>query len=146
MTFYFLLLYLALKSLASNSSMCSNLGVIFDQYMPKTLKKKHVELLSFIWAILLKLQLSCLSDAEKLVHAFITSSLNYYYFLISGCSESSMKSLQLIQNAAVGIAAGTAKRDYISSMLACLHWLPVKSFSSYTQPWIIRHHYILKST
>lgn len=40
MTFYFLLLYLALKSLASNSSMCSNLGVIFDQYTPKTLKKK----------------------------------------------------------------------------------------------------------
>uniref|UniRef100_A0A3P8N6V8 Ninjurin 1 n=1 Tax=Astatotilapia calliptera TaxID=8154 RepID=A0A3P8N6V8_ASTCA len=62
-----------------------------------------------------------------IVHAFISSRLNYCNSLLSGCPKNSLKSLQLIQNAAARVLTGTRKREQISPVLASLHWLPVKS-------------------
>ena len=39
----------------------------------------------------------------------------------------SLKSLQLIQNAAARVLTRSRKRDHISPVLASLRWLPVKS-------------------
>ena len=47
--------------------------------------------------------------------------------LLSGCSINSIKSLQLIQNAAARTLTRTKKYEHISPVLASLHWLPVKS-------------------
>lgn len=62
---------------------------------------KYVGLLSFICALLLKLETSIQRNAEKLMCAFITFSLDCWSSLLSDCSKSSLKILQSIQNAAV---------------------------------------------
>ena len=67
------------------------------------------------------------SDAEKLIHAFVSSRLDYCNSLLSGCPNSSLKNLQLIQNAAARALTGISKRDHITPVLASLHWLPIKS-------------------
>ena len=66
-------------------------------------------------------------DAEKLVHAFVKSRLDYCNSLLSGSSSKSLKTLQLVQNATAHALTKTKKREHISPVLASLHWLPVKS-------------------
>ncbi|XP_025758871.1 uncharacterized protein LOC112843875, partial [Oreochromis niloticus] len=113
----------------ASSNTVRNLGVIFDQDMSFNAHIKqicktaffHLRNISKIRNILSQ------SDAEKLVHAFITSRLDYCNSLLSGCPKNSLKSLQLIQNAAARVLTGTRKREHISPVLASLHWLPVKS-------------------
>ena len=67
-----------------------------------------------------------LHNAEILVHAFVTSRLDYCNALLSGCANSTLKGLQLIQNAAARILTRTRRFEHISPVLASFHWLPVK--------------------
>ena len=112
----------------ASSTTVRNLGVIFDQdlsfnsHIKQTSRTAffHLRNITKIRRILSK------TDAEKLIHAFVTSRLDYCNSLISGCPNKSIKTLQLIQNAAARVLTGTRKRDHISPVLASLHWLPVK--------------------
>ena len=66
------------------------------------------------------------TDAEKLVHAFVTSRLDYCNSLLSGCPSMSLESPRLVQNAAARVLTGTRRRDHFTPALASLLWLPVK--------------------
>ena len=63
---------------------------------------------------------------EYLVHAFISSKLDYCNSILCGVSSSHLSRLQSIQNAAARILTGTSKYDHITPVLQHLHWLPVK--------------------
>ncbi len=71
------------------------------------------------------------SDAEKLVHAFMTSRLDYCNALLAGCPASSINKLQLVQNAAARVLTRSRKYDHITPILSSLHWLPIKFRISY---------------
>ena len=113
----------------ASSSTVKNLGVIFDQDMSFNLHIKQVCRTAFFHLrnIVKIRNILSQSDAEKLVHAFVTSRLDYCNSLLSGCPNNSLRNLQLIQNAAARVLTRTSKRDHISPVLASLHWLPVKS-------------------
>lgn len=66
------------------------------------------------------------SDSEKLVHAFISSQLDYCNGLFAGLAKQTLNKLQLIQNAAARVLTKTRRCEHITPVLISLHWLPVK--------------------
>ncbi|XP_028454539.1 uncharacterized protein LOC114568999, partial [Perca flavescens] len=112
----------------ASSTAVRNLGVIFDQDISFNAHLKQTSRIAFFHLrnIAKIRNILCQNDAEKLVHAFVTSRLDYCNSLLSGCPNKSIKTLQLIQNAAARVLTRTKRRDHISPVLASLHWLPVK--------------------
>ncbi len=67
-----------------------------------------------------------MSNAEMLIHAFMSSRLDYCNALFGGCSARLINKLQVVQNAAARVLTRTRKYDHISPVLSTLHWLPIK--------------------
>ncbi len=109
------------------SSTVKNLGVILDSNLSFENHISNVTKTSFFH---LRNMLS-VSDAEKLVHAFMTSRLDYCNALLGGCPASSINKLQIVQNAAARVLTRSRKYDHITPILQSLHWLPIKFRISY---------------
>ena len=65
------------------------------------------------------------STAEKIVHAFVTSQIDFCNSLLFGLPKKQLGKLQRVLNAAARITTRTKKYHHISSVLRKLHWLPV---------------------
>lgn len=113
-------------TLASRTTL-RNLGVIFDQNVPLDSHIKHFSktALFHLWNIAKIRQTLSQKDAVGFVHDFVTSRLDYCPSIL--CLSKSLKTLQLIQNAAAHVLTRTNIRDHISPIFASQPWLPVKS-------------------
>lgn len=110
------------------SSTVRNLGVLFDQDLSFSAHVNlacksayfHLRNIAKIRKFLPK------SDAEKLIHAFVTSRLDYCNSLFAACPKKYIRNFQLVQNAAARLLTGTKRMEHITPVLESLHWLPVK--------------------
>lgn len=64
---------------------------------------------------------------EALVHAFITSKLDYCNSLLYGLPHYQLNKLQRVQNAAACLISNTPRYHHITPVLFDLHWLRVES-------------------
>lgn len=115
------------------SSTVTNLGVKIDSqltfeahinYLCKT-SFYHLRNISKLRPIL------TFSDAEKLVHAFVSSRLDYCNALLIGIPGKSLQRLQYIQNSAARILMRVRKYEHITPILHSLHWLPISTRIEY---------------
>ncbi len=99
----------------------SNLS--FYSHVPRTCKTAffHLKNISKLRPML------SMSNAEMLIHVFMTSRLDYCNALLSGCSARLINKLQMVQNAAARVLTKTRKYEqHISPVLSTLHWLPFR--------------------
>ena len=114
-------------SITPNGSL-TNLRVIFDQCI-----NMHEHVISVCRAAYYHLKnIHCLKaflTQESLltvVHAFVSSRIDYCNSLLYGISDYNINRLQRIQNSAACIVTNTRKYDHITPILQKLHWLPVR--------------------
>ncbi len=62
---------------------------------------------------------------QLLVQALVLSRLDYCNALLAGLPASSIKPLQLIQNAAARLIFNELKRTHVTPLFINLHWLPI---------------------
>ena len=106
-----------------------NLGFIFDQNM-----SFHDQISSVVSSGYFHLRK--IASVKKylpkdlltnLVHAFISSRLDFCNSLYIGLPEFEINRLQKLQNQAARLVTSTRRRDHITPVLKSLHWLPVRA-------------------
>ncbi|XP_072770121.1 uncharacterized protein [Nerophis lumbriciformis] len=115
------------KQTITQGDSVKHLGINFDPTLSFELHIKSVTKTAFFYLRNIAKICSILStsDAEIIIYAFVTSRLDYCKVLFSGLPMSSIKRLQLVQNAAARLLTRIRKFDHITPILAHLHWLPV---------------------
>ncbi|XP_054864080.1 uncharacterized protein LOC129348233 [Amphiprion ocellaris] len=105
-----------------------NLGVIFDSELNFMPHIKNITRIGFYHLKSIARVRPFLSQAsmEVLMHAFISSRLDYCNALLSGLPKKSILNLQLLQNSATRVLTRTRGREHITPVLKLLHWLPVR--------------------
>lgn len=117
-----------LKGFSLNATnQARNLGVILDSDLNFESHIKNVCKTSFYHLRNIAKVRPFLSqnDTERLVHAFITTRLDYCNALLSGLPKKNINQLQLVQNSAARVLTKTKKWSHITPVLKSLHWLPV---------------------
>ena len=99
--------------------MVTSLGVKVDNALKLDKQINHIVKSSFYHLRLLAKVLS-FKDFERVIHAFVTTRLDYCNALYTGINKASLKRLQLVQNSAARLLTGARKYYHISPILASL--------------------------
>ena len=110
------------------SQSCRNLGIMFDSNMTMSdqiqsvCKSVRYQLrnLGFIRNYLTR------SATEKIVHALISSRIDFGNALLYNLPYSQLTKLQILQNAPADIVTLSNKYSHITPVLETLHWLPIR--------------------
>ena len=65
-------------------------------------------------------------NPKTLIHAFISSRVDYCNSLLYGLPEYQLNKLQRVQNMCARLICNESKYCHITPLLVDLHWLPVK--------------------
>jgi hypothetical protein len=120
-------------TLVTSAAFARNLGVWFDDSLNMVEHLKHVFKVALVYLRLIKSIRNSIdqSATEKLVHAFITSRLDYCNSLFVNLPKSHLMKLQSVQNMAARVISRKQKYDHITPVLRDLHWLPVRERIEY---------------
>ena len=66
------------------------------------------------------------STTERLIHAFLSSTLYYCNSILHGLPSNELEKLQWLQNTAARPTARAKKSAHITPILKSWHWLPLK--------------------
>ena len=107
--------------------MCQNLGVLFDSEMNmhKFIHQKVSAAMYYLRSIARCHRYLTLDATKALVHAYVTSRLDYCNSLLLGLAKKSINKLQRIQNVAARVVMRVSKEVDSKSLLHQLHWLPI---------------------
>uniref|UniRef100_A0A3P9NVX9 Reverse transcriptase domain-containing protein n=1 Tax=Poecilia reticulata TaxID=8081 RepID=A0A3P9NVX9_POERE len=64
-------------------------------------------------------------ELEMIIHAFVSSRLDYCNSLFTCLNKRELMRLQVVQNSAARLLTCTHRREHITPILKSLHWLPV---------------------
>ena len=105
-----------------------NLGVIFDSNMSMVSHVNNVCRNAFyhLRNIGKIRQFLDQTIAEHLIHAFVTTRLDYCNSLLFGLPDCLIAKLQRVQNSAARVVTRNSKFCHITPLLVDLHWLPIK--------------------
>ena len=105
-----------------------NLGVVFDRHASMETQVKSVCRSAYVQLRRLRRIKKYLprDSLETLVHAFVSSRLDYCNALYLGIPQKQLSRLQLVQNCAARLLAGANRRDHVTPLLESLHWLPIE--------------------
>ena len=104
-----------------------NLGVLFDSALTMDSQVASAAKTCYYQIRNIGHIRSCItSDACKiLVHALVTSRLDYCNALLYGLPQTMLKRLQRVQNCAARLICRRKKHDHVTPLLKELHWLPI---------------------
>ena len=114
--------------LISKTSTARNIGVLYDTVMSMEHHVTAIFKAGFLHLRNISRRRKYISrhTAEILVHAFITSRLDFCYSLLYGLPKQTIKRFQHVKNAAARMVALTPNHEHISPVLQEPHWLPVE--------------------
>ena len=121
------------KTAVKPSRSARNIGVIFDNTLDMS---DHITQICRISNYHLRnigsIRKFITTDAcSKLMHAFVTSRIDYCNSLLYGLPSNQISRLQRVLNTAAHIVSLTKKYEHISPVLLSLHWLPVEQRIKY---------------
>ena len=105
-----------------------NLGVIFDSQLKMDLHVTRACKTAYYHLHNIRRIRKYLTDDATctIVHAFVTSQIDYCNSLLSGLPDNLIKKVQRVQNTAARLVCKLRKYDRITPAMITLHWLPVK--------------------